>query len=86
MMEVNTRGHYKKGLDLYPSLFILEAMQALQIPIVLNSDSHHPDEITAGFSLAAERLLSAGYKTVKVLRLGIWEDVGLTASGYLQCY
>lgn len=80
-MEVNTRGYYKKGISLYPSFFILEEMSRRKIPIVLNSDSHHPNEITKGFTYAAKELLRAGYKTVNILKKGQWTQAGLTPNG-----
>ena len=43
IVEVNTRGIYKKKVeDAYPSPWVLAEMHKLDIPICLNSDSHHP--------------------------------------------
>ncbi|MEK6478252.1 histidinol-phosphatase [Catalinimonas sp. 4WD22] len=80
--EVNTRGIYKKKtVDPYPSPWILERMKALDIPIMLNSDAHHPREITACFEETANLLLDIGYDHCRVLLDGKWQDVALTTKG-----
>ena len=77
IVEINTRGNYKRDLDLYPSPWIIKRMKELQIPICINSDSHRPEEITASFPLAYQRAQAAGYEEVRVLLGGKWQDVGL---------
>lgn len=80
--EVNTRGIYKKKTtDTYPSSWILERMRALDMPIMLNSDAHHPSEITACFEETAKLLLDIGYDHCRVLLDGKWQDVALTLKG-----
>ncbi|WP_428655350.1 histidinol-phosphatase [Runella sp.] len=75
--EINTRGNYKRDLDLYPSSWIIKRMHELNIPICINSDSHRPEEITASFPLAFQTALAAGYREVRILLGGIWQDVAL---------
>ena len=77
VVEINTRGNYKRDLDLYPSAWIIRRMKELQIPICINSDSHRPEEITASFPLAFETAKAAGYSEVRVLLGDKWQDVGL---------
>lgn len=77
IVEINTRGNYKRDLDLYPSPWIIKRMKELQIPICINSDSHRPEEITASFPLACQAAQAAGYEEVRVLLGGKWQDVGL---------
>ena len=77
IVEINTRGNYKRGLDLYPSGWIIKRMKQLQIPICINSDSHRPEEITASFSLAFDTARAAGYTHQRILLEGKWQDVGL---------
>lgn len=77
MVEINTRGHYKRGLDLYPSPWIIARMATLQIPICINSDSHRPDEISASFAYAYEAAYKAGYRSKRVLLGGKWGEVML---------
>jgi histidinol-phosphatase (PHP family) len=67
IVEINTRGHYKRGLDLYPSPWIIRRMHERNIPIMLNSDSHRPEEITASYDYAYEKIRLAGYRTVATL-------------------
>lgn len=82
IVEVNTRGIYKKKTELpYPSPWILERMKALEIPIMLNSDSHHPREITACFTETATLLIDLGYDHCRILLDGKWQDVAFTPQG-----
>jgi len=75
--EINTRGNYKRDLDLYPSAWIIKRMKELQIPICINSDSHRPEEITASFPLAFQTAKAVGYNEVRILLEGKWQDVEL---------
>ncbi|MEZ4886163.1 MAG: histidinol-phosphatase [Chitinophagales bacterium] len=78
IMEVNTRGIYKKKTtELYPSTWILEYAQHMDIPICLSSDCHHPNEITKGFEDATRILKAIGFKEKMVLIEGGWKAVGL---------
>jgi histidinol-phosphatase (PHP family) len=81
-MEINTRGMYKQLTEEpYPSYWILEQMRERNIPIMLNSDSHHPREITGRFTEVNERLLAIGYDQMRILYRGEWQDVAFTSSG-----
>jgi histidinol-phosphatase (PHP family) len=77
MVEINTRGHYKKGLDLYPSPWVIGRMNTLKIPICINSDSHRPDEMTASFDYAHAVASQAGYTTKQVMLGGQWTEAAL---------
>lgn len=47
IVEINTRGIYKnRTFDFFPSYEILKKINKLNIPILINSDAHHPDELT----------------------------------------
>ena len=81
IVEVNTRGVYKKHLTTYPSLQILKQIKALNIPIVINADSHHPTEITAQYAETAEKLLEIGFKTLRVLINRQWQDLPFDRQG-----
>ncbi|SDL85734.1 histidinol-phosphatase (PHP family) [Catalinimonas alkaloidigena] len=77
-VEVNTRGLYKKKTEeTYPSRWILERMWAMDIPVMLNSDAHRPNEITAYFEEAALLLQDVGYTHVQILYDGRWQSVPL---------
>ena len=68
ILEVNTKGYYKKKQDeTYPSTWILQIANELNIPVHLASDAHHPDDIVKGFHFARKELLKVGYKEVRIL-------------------
>lgn len=82
MVEVNTRGIYKKKTnETYPSQWALTRMHALGIPVTINSDAHHPDEIISHFESTAELLLSVGYKKIQVLLDGSWQPLDFDTKG-----
>lgn len=75
IVEINTRGIYKKRCDsLYPSGWILHEMKQMNIPIVISSDAHHPDELMAEFPRAVEAAQAAGYQTVMNFNNGQWHE------------
>lgn len=77
IVEINTRGIYKKRYDgLYPSGWILNEMHRMNIPVILSSDAHHPTELTAEFPRASEALMAAGYRSFLIFKNGQWNEVG----------
>jgi len=83
-LEINTRAMYKKELvDPYPSIELLQIANELNIPLVLNSDSHHPSEIDNCFVSSAALLLDAGISKLKTLRQHTWIDAKLTKQGLI---
>jgi histidinol-phosphatase (PHP family) len=84
VVEVNTRGLYTRNPPmLYPSQWILTRILARKIPVMLNSDAHHPDEITSGFDKTAGLLRECGFRTLRVLLDGKWQDKSFNQSGLL---
>ena len=84
IMEVNTRGIYKKYSDEpYPSGWVLKEAKQLGIPVMINSDSHVPREIIAEFGPTAALLQSCGYNTVRVFLDHTWQDKPLTPQGII---
>lgn len=82
ILEVNVRGLYKnKPLETYPSLWILAQARELNIPIMINSDCHHPLEITRLFVETAEALLRIGYTEVRILHKCTWQNRPLSPEG-----
>ena len=82
MVEVNTRGMYKKiSVEPYPSVWILKEIHAMGIPVCLNSDAHHPREITGSFEEAAVILKKIGFKTLRVLWNKEWQDMAFNEKG-----
>lgn len=79
ILEVNTRGIYKKyTTETYPGRWVLQQAYAMEIPVMVNSDSHHPREILMGFDEAYELLYNIGYREVMVLTEGQWQPQALT--------
>ncbi len=82
IVEVNTRGMYKKyTAEPYPGKMILREIQKMAIPVTINSDCHHPSEMTKCFSETVELLLSVGIKTIRIFKDYEWTDVGFDNDG-----
>lgn len=78
IVEVNTRGIYKKrSTDFYPSTWILPIMREMNIPVVISSDAHLPNELTLCFKQAEEALKTAGYKETMCFKNGTFNGIGL---------
>lgn len=82
ILEVNTRGLYKHEPPLlYPAAWVLESAFRRNIPVMMNSDAHHPSEIDSGFGETATLLRQIGYQSLRVLLNGTWQDRGFSAAG-----
>ncbi len=82
IVELNTRGYYKGFTrEFYPSKWILEKCLKYDIPVTINSDAHHPDDIDNSFNKAASLLLNIGYKHVHIFDMGNWHKVSLQENG-----
>jgi len=78
IVEVNTRGLYKKRSDsLFPDGFALRKVQELNIPIIISSDAHHPDEISSMFDYTEKRLTDMGFSYVMYFEDDSWKERGL---------
>ncbi len=78
VIEVNTRGMYKKLVDEpYPGVMILKKIRRKNIPIMLNSDSHHPREINGSYTEALDLLKTLGFTELMILRNNEWQAVGI---------
>lgn len=78
IVEVNTRGIYKKrSSDFYPSTWILPIMHEMNIPVVISSDAHLPNELTMCFEEAEKALKAAGYKETMCLQNGTFSGIAL---------
>jgi histidinol-phosphatase (PHP family) len=84
IVEINTRGYYRYGQsDLYPSRWILKKIIEMDIPIMLNSDAHAPNEITLGFEYAAKELKEAGLRELWILLDNKWQTVNFNHNGLI---
>jgi histidinol-phosphatase (PHP family) len=63
-MELNTSGIHKAAKEFNPGLPILRLMQERSIPVVIGSDSHVPQRVSADFETALDTLEAVGYRKV----------------------
>jgi len=76
ILEVNTRGIYKKKTDtLFPDISILEQCYMLKIPITLSSDAHKPEELMNYFSETIDILKCIGFKHLLMLNGNKWVKI-----------
>ena len=65
VVEINTRGLYKKRCDtFFPGPEILEQIHHLNIPITLSSDAHRPEELNEYYGEAMILLRDIGFKEI----------------------
>ena len=78
VMEINTRGIYKKRyMGFYPSPWLMEEAFKMGVPAVISTDAHHFSEITLEMESAGEALKKAGYRSVVCFKDGHWEERSL---------
>jgi histidinol-phosphatase (PHP family) len=76
IVEVNTRGIYKGRSDeLFPGIKALKKIRELGIPITLNADAHHPEELDNYFEEAKEILRKTGFRKLNILTGQGWQEV-----------
>ena len=79
IMEINTRGIYKKRYNgFYPSPWLMEEACKMGVPAIISADAHHFSEITLEFSAAEEALKKAGYRSVVNFKDGRWFEVAIS--------
>lgn len=78
IVEVNTRGKYKKRSEyLFPDGIALQKVSKLGIPVIISSDAHQPDELNLGFEDAINHLLKAGINEVWRFENGDWKSLAI---------
>lgn len=78
IVEVNTRGIYKKRYPgLFPDGITLQKVKKLNIPVIISSDAHHPDELNLGFEDAISKLKDVGFNEVMKFENGAWDAAEL---------
>jgi histidinol-phosphatase (PHP family) len=83
IVEVNTRGIYKKkSSTTYPSPWILERIRHANIPVMISSDAHHPDELTLEFESAMALLKDLGFLNISVLKDRRWTTTPIHNYGF----
>ncbi len=63
-MELNTSGLNKSYPEMNPGERMLKMMQSVNIPVVVNSDSHKPERVGADFDMAFDLLEKVGFTDV----------------------
>ena len=75
IVEVNTRGLYKKRSDeLFPGTDVLKQILKMEIPITVSSDAHKPEELSLLLNETNLTLKEIGFKTLRVFNGKYWED------------
>ncbi|MEI8005054.1 MAG: histidinol-phosphatase [Bacteroidota bacterium] len=78
VVEVNTRGMYKKRSDsFFPGPEVLKKILKRNIPITISSDAHKPEELSFLFEECRQQLRSLEFKSQNVLSDGNWKEVAL---------
>lgn len=78
IVEVNTRGLYKKRSDsLFPGMNVIKEMQKLNIPVTISTDAHKPEEVGLLLDETALSLLGAGYAEAYIYTQKGWEGIPL---------
>ncbi|HSG68130.1 MAG TPA: histidinol-phosphatase [Bacteroidales bacterium] len=78
IVEVNTRGLYKKRSDsLFPGLWVLEEMHRLGIHVTISTDAHKPEEVALLLREAVDTLKTAGYKEAYIFGQTGWVGISL---------
>lgn len=73
MMEVNTKAFVTRNF-FFPNKEHFSLIRELNIPLMVNSDSHYPEKINEGRTEALSALKEAGIDTVCELIGGKWEQ------------
>lgn len=80
ILEVNTKSYYRKRTaEPNPGAWILQQANALNIPVHLASDSHHPKDNIGAFDYGMKLLWDSGYRAVTILKNGVWQQVNITS-------
>ena len=78
IVEVNTRGLYKKRSDeTFPSIDILKDIYKMNIPITISSDAHKPSELALLFNETVAMLTEIGFKSLMVFEGNSWVEKGI---------
>ena len=78
VMEINTRGIYKKRYNgFYPSPWLMEEAYKMGVPAIISADAHHFSEISLEFEAAEEAMKKAGYRSLVNFKNGHWVEVPL---------
>ncbi len=74
IVEINTKAVLRNGM-IYPGREYFKWIKELDIPIVMNSDAHRPEYLTAGFKEVAEMLKEDGIEYKLEFVEGKWKQI-----------
>ncbi|MBN1599530.1 MAG: histidinol-phosphatase [Bacteroidales bacterium] len=84
IVEINTRGYYRYNQpELYPSLWIVNLLNKAGIPLMINSDSHKPNEIVAGMTYCAKKLKKLPVEKIFALYNNKWKEFLFNENGLI---
>lgn len=74
MVEINTKAFRQKGC-FFPDVKDWDYIKRWNLPVVVNSDAHSPALLNNGRFEALEQLRERGFRTVRQLMRGRWQEV-----------
>lgn len=74
MVEINTKYFHRNG-SFFPNVKDWKYIKRWNLPIVVNSDVHFPELVNAGRPEALKLLKETGFRTVRQLMGGKWQEV-----------
>lgn len=78
IVEINTRGIYKKrSPHLFPDGYALKRVKEMNIPIIISSDAHKPEEVDLLLNETASTLKLMGFKTMMKFDGKKWNETSL---------
>lgn len=78
IVEVNTRGLYKKRSDsLFPGNEILKKLLKLNIPVTISSDAHKPEELPLYIEETKTHLNQLGFKEIWCIAKEGWKAISM---------
>lgn len=78
IVEVNTRGLYKKRSDsFFPGISILKEMKKMDIPITISADAHKPEEVSLWLDQASKALMELAYREAIIFTEDGWKSIPL---------
>lgn len=73
MIEINTKA-YETNNVFFPNERYFHKMNAMNIPVLVNSDAHYPERINSGRKEALIALKKAGFTTIRELHNNQWQN------------
>ncbi len=75
-LEINTKSVEEKGTSSpHPQFYPL--IREMQIPVVVNTDAHNPDNVDSGLRKTYQLLKQAGFKSINVFYDNKWQETEL---------